>query len=199
MIDIHHKTGIPLIATNDAHYLRREDEQMHKILVCIGTNTRSIQCRAALRAEFLSRNRRRDVGKVQARSRSAGKHAAHRRHGAILELDLKTTHFPNFDVPAGHDLVSFLRELCKQRFDKRYPAGHPRRAEAIPRMEYELRIIIQKGYPVIFWWCRISSTGAKSAAFWSAVAAARRAVWCRMCWASPTSIRCLMACCSSVF
>src|SRR5690606_4711547 len=39
IIDISHKAGIPLIATNDAHYSRREDEQMHKILVCIGTNS----------------------------------------------------------------------------------------------------------------------------------------------------------------
>jgi DNA polymerase-3 subunit alpha len=39
LISIHNKTKIPLIASNDAHYLRAQDENMHKILVCIGTNT----------------------------------------------------------------------------------------------------------------------------------------------------------------
>ncbi|MDQ3815009.1 MAG: DNA polymerase III subunit alpha, partial [Armatimonadota bacterium] len=67
-----------------------------------------------------------------------------------LELDLKTTHFPKFDVPPGHSLDSYLRELCKQRFPLRYPPGHPRREEAEKRMEYELGIIIQKGYAGYF-------------------------------------------------
>ncbi|RYZ78515.1 MAG: PHP domain-containing protein, partial [Proteobacteria bacterium] len=39
MIDIHHKTGIPLICSNDAHYLKKTDEEMHKILVAIGTSS----------------------------------------------------------------------------------------------------------------------------------------------------------------
>ena len=39
LIDIHHKTGIPLICSNDAHYLEKKDEEMHKILVAIGTNS----------------------------------------------------------------------------------------------------------------------------------------------------------------
>ncbi|RYG53715.1 DNA polymerase III subunit alpha, partial [bacterium] len=67
-----------------------------------------------------------------------------------LELDLKTTHFPNYDVPEGHDKTSFLRQMCKDKFDKRYPPGHPRRAEAVTRMEYELKVIIDKGYPGYF-------------------------------------------------
>jgi DNA polymerase-3 subunit alpha len=42
-----------------------------------------------------------------------------------LELDLKTTHFPVFDVPPGHDLTSFFKHLCEQRFDSRYPVRSP--------------------------------------------------------------------------
>src|SRR3546814_5329490 len=43
IIDISNKTGIPLIATNDAHYSRREDEQMHKILVRSEEHTSELQ------------------------------------------------------------------------------------------------------------------------------------------------------------
>ena len=149
VIDIHHKTGIPLIATNDAHYLRREDEQMHKILVCIGTNTTVDKAALHYGPNFYLKSADEMYEKF--------KHVPEALENTMrivdmcnLELDLKTTHFPNFDVPAGHDLVSFLRELCKQRFDARYPVGHARRAEAIPRMEYELGIIIQKGYAGYF-------------------------------------------------
>jgi DNA polymerase-3 subunit alpha len=149
VIDIHHKTGIPLIATNDAHYLRREDEQMHKILVCIGTNTTVDKAALHYGPNFYLKSPDEMYEKF--------KHVPQALENTMriadmvnLELDLKTTHFPNFDVPAGHDLVSYLRELCKHRFDSRYPPGHPRRAEAIPRMEYELGIIIQKGYAGYF-------------------------------------------------
>lgn len=149
VIDIHHKTGIPLIATNDAHYLRREDEQMHKILVCIGTNTTIDKAALHYGPNFYLKSPDEMYEKF--------KHVPEALANTMLiadmvdlELDLKTTHFPNYEVPAGHDLVSYLRELCKQRFSHRYPPGHTRRAEAEKRMEYELGIIIQKGYAGYF-------------------------------------------------
>jgi DNA-directed DNA polymerase III PolC len=149
IIDIHHKTGIPLIATNDAHYLRREDEQMHKILVCIGTNTTIDKAALHYGPNFYLKSPEEMYEKF--------KHVPEALENTLriadmcnLELDLKTTHFPVFDVPQGHDLVSYFKFLCEQRFDGRYPVGHPRREEARKRMAYEQEIIIQKGYPGYF-------------------------------------------------
>jgi DNA polymerase-3 subunit alpha len=149
IIDIHHKTQIPLIATNDAHYSRREDEQMHKILVCIGTNSTVDSAALHYGPNFYLKSADEMYQKF--------KHVPEALENTLriadmidLQLDLKTTHFPNYDVPPGHNLESFLRELCKQRFDKRYPVGHTRRDEAKPRMEYELGIILQKGYAGYF-------------------------------------------------
>ena len=149
IIDIHHKTGIPLICSNDAHYLRREDEEMHKILVCIGTNTTVQSAALHYGPNFYIKDKEEMWDKFK-HVPSALENTMRIADMVDLELDLKTTHFPNYDVPAGHDKTSYLRELCKQRFDKRYPPGHPRRAEAIPRMEYELNVIIDKGYPGYF-------------------------------------------------
>ena len=149
VIDIHHKTGIPLIATNDAHYLRAQDEHMHKVLVCIGTNTTLEKAALHYGPNFYLKSPDEMFERF--------KHVPEAMENTLriadmvdLQLDLKTTHFPNFEVPPGHDLISFLRELCKQRFDHRYPPGHPRRDEAVKRMEYELGIIIQKGYAGYF-------------------------------------------------
>ena len=149
IIDISKKTGIPLIATNDAHYSRREDEQMHKILVCIGTNSTIDSASLHYGPNFYM--------KTAEEMYERFKHVPEALENTLriadmvdLQLDLKTTHFPHFDVPPGHDLISYLRELCKQRFDKRYPPGHQRREEAIPRMAYELEIIISKGYAGYF-------------------------------------------------
>ena len=149
LIDIHHKTGIPLICSNDAHYLEKKDEEMHKILVAIGTNSQIDSMALHYGPNFYLKDKEEMWSKF--------KHVPEALENTMriadmvdLKLDLKTTHFPNFDVPAGHDKVSYLRQLCKERFDKRYPVGHSRRAEAIPRMEYELKVIIDKGYPGYF-------------------------------------------------
>src|SRR5690606_17787108 len=146
IIDIHHQTGIPLVATNDAHYTRATDEQMHNVLVCIGTNS-TIDSASLHSGPNL-------YVKAQPAMYDKFKHVPEALENTLriadmvdLQLDLETTHFPNFDVPPGHNLESYLRELCKQRFDKRYPIGHARRDEATKRMKYELEIIIQKGYP----------------------------------------------------
>ena len=149
IIDIHHKTGIPLIATNDAHYSRATDEQMHKVLVCIGTNSTLDSSSLHYGPNFYLKSKDEMWDRF--------KHVPEAMENTMriadmvdLELDLKSTHFPHFDVPAGHDLISFLKFLCNQRFDARYPAGHTRRDEAVTRMEYELGIIISKGYAGYF-------------------------------------------------
>ena len=149
IIDIHHKTGIPLICSNDAHYLEKKDEEMHKILVAIGTNSQIDSMALHYGPNFYLKDKEEMWSKF--------KHVPEALENTLriadmvdLELDLKTTHFPNFDVPAGHDKISYLKQLCKERFDKRYPVGHAYRAEAIPRMEYELKVIIDKGYPGYF-------------------------------------------------
>lgn len=149
IVSVHHKTGIPLIATNDAHFLRASDEQMHKIMVCIGTNTTLDKVALHYGPNFYLKSQNEMFERF--------KHVPEALENTLriadmvdLQLDLKTTHFPNFEVPAGHDLISFLRQLCKQRFPLRYPPGHPRHDEATKRMEYELGIIIQKGYAGYF-------------------------------------------------
>ena len=149
IIDIHHKTGIPLICSNDAHYLEKKDEEMHKILVAIGTNSQIDSMALHYGPNFYLKDKEEMWSKFK-QVPEALENTLRIADMVDLELDLKTTHFPNFDVPAGHDKISYLKQLCKERFDKRYPVGHAYRAEAIPRMEYELKVIIDKGYPGYF-------------------------------------------------
>ncbi|WP_425265159.1 DNA polymerase III subunit alpha [Abditibacterium utsteinense] len=149
LIDIHHQTGIPLICSNDAHYLTSKDEEMHKILVAIGTNSQIDSMALHYGPNFYLKSQDEMWDKFK-HVPSALENTLLIADMVDLELDLKTTHFPNYDVPSGHDKTSFLRQMCKDRFDKRYPIGHQRRAEAQVRMEYELKVIIDKGYPGYF-------------------------------------------------
>lgn len=149
LISIHHKTGIPLIVSNDAHYLRAQDEQMHKVLVAIGTNS-TVQSNSLHYGPNFYLKTQEEMYEKFKHCPEALENTMRIADMVDLELDLKTTHFPDFNVPQGHDLVSYLRELCKQRFTKRYPSNHIRHEEAMKRMEYELSIIIQKGYAGYF-------------------------------------------------
>ncbi|MDF2439617.1 MAG: polymerase subunit alpha, partial [Abditibacteriota bacterium] len=149
VIDIHHKTGIPLIATNDAHYLKATDERMHKVLVCIGTNSTLEKAALHYGPNFYLKSKDEMWEKF--------KHVPEALENTVriadmidLQLDLKTTHFPHYEVPPGHDLTSFFKLLCEQRFASRYPAGHPREKEARVRMAMEQQVIIDKGYPGYF-------------------------------------------------
>ena len=149
LVSIHHKTGIPLIVSNDAHYLKAEHEQMHKILVAIGTNS-TVQSMALHYGPNFYLKSQQEMWDRFKHVPEALENTLRIADMVNLELDLKTTHFPLFDVPPGHDLESFFKLLCKQRFDARYPVGHPRREEASTRMAYEQQIIIDKGYPGYF-------------------------------------------------
>ncbi len=149
IIDIHKQTGIPLICSNDAHYLTAKDEEMHKILVAIGTNSQIDSMALHYGPNFYLKSPDEMWDKFK-HVPSALENTLKIADMVDLELDLKTTHFPNYDVPAGHDKTSFFRQMCKDRFDNRYPVGHPRRVEAQTRMEYELKVIIDKGYPGYF-------------------------------------------------
>src|SRR4028119_625797 len=149
LISIHHKTGIPLIVSNDAHYLRAQDEHMHKILVAIGTNSTVQGASLHYGPNFYLKSQDEMWERFKS-TPEALENTLRIADMVDLELDLKTTHFPVFDVPPGHDLTSYFKFLCEQRFDRRYPPGHPRRDEARTRMAYEQQIIIDKGYPGYF-------------------------------------------------
>ncbi|RYG62035.1 PHP domain-containing protein, partial [bacterium] len=92
IIDIHHKTGIPLICTNDSHYLTSKDEEMHKILVAIGTNSQIDSMALHYGPNFYLKSQEEMFEKF--------KHVPEAMENTLriadmvdLELDLKTTHF----------------------------------------------------------------------------------------------------------
>ena len=165
VIDIHHRTGIPLVATNDAHYLKATDERMHKVLVCIGTNSTLDKAALHYGPNFYLKSADEMYEKF--------KHVPEALENTIriadmcnVELDLKTTHFPHYEVPPGHDLTSyfqaFVRAAFFQSLSQKAIRAKPKRASAWPTSS---KLSSTKVIRATFWWCRISSTGAKVAAF----------------------------------
>ncbi len=146
-LKISQELGIPTVATNDVHYIAREDAEAHDILLCIQTG-KTVNEEDRLRfevPEFYLKTREQmleAVGVEDALDRTV--EVAER---CELELKLGELMLPHFDVPEGHTLESYLRELCEKALPRRYPNADEKVRR---RMEYELDVICQKGYAGYF-------------------------------------------------
>ncbi|MBC7287438.1 MAG: DNA polymerase III subunit alpha [Armatimonadetes bacterium] len=141
------ETGVATVATNDVHYLNRDDAEAHDVLLCIQTG-KTVHDADRLRfevPEFYLKDRDemlRAVGVEHALDRTA--EIAER---CNVELTLGQLMLPHFDVPEGHTLETYLRSLCEKELPRRYPKAD----ETVRRrMEYELDVICKTGYAGYF-------------------------------------------------
>ncbi len=144
IIEISKNTGIPIVATNDAHYLRKEDAKAHEILLCIQTATNvndPNRMRFSTNEVYIkSPNEMWDAfGKIPEALENTIKIA----EMCNVQLEFGKLHLPVFDVPNNRNSFEFLRELCIEGLKKRYGE----RTELInQRLEYELDVIKEMGY-----------------------------------------------------
>ncbi len=146
LVRLAEETGFPLVATNDVHYIRREDAPFQDILLCIGTNsTVNDDKRLRMAGEFgcyylKSEEEMRALfpGQPEAIDNSW-------RIAEMCDLDLEfgTVRLPKADVPPGTTADEHLANLCRQGLARRYP-GQPE--AALRRLEYELEVVRQTGF-----------------------------------------------------
>jgi DNA polymerase-3 subunit alpha len=148
-VDIARKLGLPLVATCDTHYLRREDAEAHDVLLCINT--------AKLYSD--TKRMRMDTDEFYLRSpeemyerfadyEEALRHTLQVAERCHAQLDFKTRHFPPAHPPEGLTNEQYLRQLCEEGLRKRY--GDPPRSDATERLERELEIICRMGFAGYF-------------------------------------------------
>jgi len=148
LIKLAKEMEIPLVATNDCHYLKKEDAEAHEILVCIGTASTLDDPKHMKFAtnEFYYKspqemmNSFRDVPE-------AIKNTLAISEKCNLEMDMGKLYLPEYKVPDGHTLDSYLRMLCEEGAKKRYGTATP---EIQSRLDHELKIISDMGYPGYF-------------------------------------------------
>jgi DNA polymerase-3 subunit alpha len=161
VIEISEKTGIPLVATNDVHYLDRDDYTAHDILLCIGTGkNRSEERRKRYYGDqfyFKSGDEMASLFSEYPQAIENTVRIAHRCKADIPKVDGKELpqYLPDFEIPAGfEDTSAFLRHLTAQGLQKRYPkemAANGKKWEEIKaRAEYELDTIINMGFTGYF-------------------------------------------------
>jgi len=150
LIKLSQETGIPLVATNDAHYLEPEDNAAQDILVCIGTGTTVEQSdRLDMRRMRLHLASPEEMTELFADVPEAIANTQKVADMIQLEIALEKRHFPNFPVPPDHTAETYLELLSQNGLAARYTDVSPP-PEMSRRLNYELDIIKKKGYAAYF-------------------------------------------------
>ncbi|MBI2097526.1 MAG: DNA polymerase III subunit alpha [Candidatus Vogelbacteria bacterium] len=150
-IDLARQLKIPLVATQDCHYLEPAEAKAHDIVVAVGTHTEGEDNkRFSNQDEDFS-----FIDETTARERFADAPEALETTLAIaarchLELKLGQWVFPDFPLPRGLDPNRALTELTEKHLTNYLSANPRRRLEAEERTRRELAVIIQKGYSPYF-------------------------------------------------
>ena len=145
LIRLSRETGIPLVATNDCHYIAPEDSRMHRVLLCIQTG-RTIEDENAMEfgsEEFYFKSEE-EMRALFPDVPEAADNTVKIAQRCQVELEFGKTKLPAFFTPDGSDNLEFFRRLCQEGLIRRYGEDPPQ--EYRDRLEYEICVISQMGY-----------------------------------------------------
>ena len=146
LVQLARKLDIPLVATNDAHYLKKEDAYNHEVLLCIQTGKRmSDEDRMKFDTEELYVKSPEEMIDYFKAFPDAIENTVKIAEKCNVEFEFGHTILPNYEVPEGYEThYDFLEDLCKKGMVKRYGSNIPE--EYQKRAEYELGVIKKMGY-----------------------------------------------------
>ena len=144
MISLSRETGIPLAATNDAHYIRREDSEAQKILVCINTGEKvNTPSKMQLPTNEFFVKSQAEMEELFPDCREAVANTAAIAERCNVTLEFGSTKLPYFHVEGVSDNEAYLRDMCRKGLLNKYG---PDNIEAAQRLEHELSVITGMGY-----------------------------------------------------
>ncbi len=149
ILALHQETGIPLVATNDAHYLTRQDAVLQDVLMCIQMN-RTVDDPSRMRfetPEFYLKSEQ-EMAALFPDWPEALENTARIAEACNVEFEFGVYHLPEFKLPPGYDDGdAYFETLCRQGFARRYPqAGEAEQAQ----LTYEMDMIRRMGFVEYF-------------------------------------------------
>ena len=145
---LHNETRIPLLVTNDAHYVRKSDYQYQDVYICIQTGT-NIQDEKRLRMEDSSYYIKSpaEMAALFPDYPQALDITGEVAQQCDVSLGFGQMHLPRYPTPNGEDAETYLQRLCWEGFTKRYGQNNE---AAKARMEYELEVVRQTSFANYF-------------------------------------------------
>jgi len=159
-----HETGLPLVATNDSHYLRKDDARAHEILMCIQTGkTMTDPSRMHWSTPDFYLKSRDEMMQLFGELEDAVDRTWEIAQRCHVSLQKVAEPFPRFDVPISHSTDTYFEYVAREGFEKRRPRLEAMRAkgflkfdipEYLERLEREIKMIQAmkfSGYFLIVW------------------------------------------------
>jgi DNA polymerase-3 subunit alpha len=139
LISMAEELNLPLVATNDVHYISQEDDPSHDLLMCIGTNS-SIhdEKRMKMAGDFYYLKSAEEMAELYKDIPQALENTERIAEMTNLKLEFGRLHLPEIDLPEGKTADQFLADLCYHNLQQNYP--NPT-AEIKHRLDYELEVI----------------------------------------------------------
>ena len=146
LVELSRKLNIPLVATNDSHYLKKEDSYNHEILLCIQTGKKiTDEDRMRFETDELYIKSPEEMAEYFSGVPEAIENTVKIADKCNVTFEFGNTILPNYDVPKEFEThYDYLEYLCNEGIKKRY--GKNPSKEIIDRKNYELGVIKQMGY-----------------------------------------------------
>ena len=146
LIALARKLDIPLVATNDAHYLKKEDSYFHEVLLCIQTGKRmSDEDRMRFETEEFYIKSPEEMSEYFSEFPDAIENTVKIAEKCNYDFEFGVTKLPNYDVPEEFEThADYFKDLCYKGIKNRY--GETPEKEIMDRLEYEISVIEKMGY-----------------------------------------------------
>ncbi|MDD2731605.1 MAG: DNA polymerase III subunit alpha [Candidatus Pacebacteria bacterium] len=149
LISISKKYDIPLVATNDSHYLKKEDAEAQDILMLINTGASPNDPeRLTLKTDDFSLRKPEEMIEAFKDIPEAVENTRRIKDMCNFEFELGKNKLPYYQVPDGKTPDEYLKELCLEGLKKRYKDKTDE--EILKRLEYELKVIKETGFASYF-------------------------------------------------
>ncbi len=142
------KLNIPLVATQDVHYVMKDDRTAHGVLLAVQTNSRiDDEDRLSLKNYDVSLRSPEEMIELFKHIPEAVENTVKIAEKCNLQIDLNQTHLPKFPLPQGVSAPEYLKELIEERLPSRFPKVTD---EVRSRIEHELGVIEKTGFADYF-------------------------------------------------
>ena len=154
LVSLARKHNIPLVVTNDAHFLRAEDHDAHDVLICVGTGNKRMDPKRMHYPDssyFKSEEEMRQLFPEYPDAYENTNLIAERCNTSIKLDSTSTERYPEFDTPDGSPREEYLRRICYKGLEERYGKERAENDQELrARLDYELKVINQLRFASYF-------------------------------------------------